>query len=379
MPVSQWLLVILLALFAYPYALYPALLWLIPVRRRSTPPELPDSPPSVALIVCALNEERVIRDKLENSLQLDYPADRLKIVFVNDGSTDRTAEIISEYASRGIDLISRSERRGKLANLRDVVPARTEEIIVLSDANVIYDPQAVRRLVAPFADAKIGCVSGKVVITDSTDAIRQSEEKYYSVEWFLQERASAVSSMVGADGAMYAFRRELFVCPPAGTLIEDLAIPMAIVRQGYRVVHEPTALGWEEGPASVQEEFRRKVRIAAGAAQALLWGTGVPGGKAPLSFWFIWASHKLLRWLSPVVGVIAVILAAATANHVVSKVVLAGTVLLLAMAAIRWLTGVSWLPLNAAFYFVFGQLAVLWGLIKGVLGKQSVLWAKANR
>lgn len=381
MAVSQAALLGLLVVFVYPYVIYPLLMRWLPVGRKSqtsqdgeTAERLP-----VALVICALNEERVIRDKLENCLQLDYPPDRLRIVLVNDGSTDRTAAMIEEYVPRGIELVSQPERRGKLANLRDVIPSRPEPIIVLSDANVMYDPQAISRLVSRFADPQVGCVSGKVIITDSTAAIRDSEESYYSIEWLLQEKASAIWSMVGADGAMYAFRRELFVCPPAGTLIEDLAIPMAIVNQGYRAVMEPGALGWEAGPSSVQEEFRRKVRIAAGAAQALLWRTGVPGGKAPASFWFIWLSHKLLRWLSPLVAACAILLAACTPRERLSQVVLAGTALLVGLAGIRWITGLSWMPLNAAYYFVFGQIAVLWGFLKGLAGKQSVLWAKVNR
>lgn len=381
MPVSQAVLLSLLVLFVYPYALYPLLMRWWPVGRESesSGAESLADPPRVALIICALNEERVIRDKLENSLRLDYPEGRLQIVFINDGSTDRTAAIIEEYRPRGIELISHADRRGKLANLKEVIPARSESIVVLSDANVMYDPEAVSRLVARFADPQIGCVSGKVIITDSTAAIRESEESYYSIEWRLQEKASAIWSMVGADGAMYAFRRELFVCPPAGTLIEDLAIPMAIIKQGYRAVIEPRALGWEAGPSSVKEEFRRKVRIAAGAAQALLWRTGVPGGKAPLSFWFIWASHKLLRWLSPLIAACAIALAACTPRGLLSQVVLSGTLLLLGLAGVRWITGLSWMPLNAAYYFVFGQIAVLWGFLKGLMGKQSVLWAKVNR
>lgn len=381
MSASQAVLLALLVVFVYPYAIYPLLMRWLPLRSRSPVPpvgEAVDLPP-VALVICALNEEQVIRDKLENCLTLDYPRDRLQIVFINDGSTDRTAAIIAEYADRGIELISQPERQGKLANLRRVIPVRPEPIIVLSDANVIYDPQSISRLVSRFSDPQIGCVSGKVIITESTSAIRDSEESYYSIEWLLQEKASAIWSMVGADGAMYAFRRELFVCPPAGTLIEDLAIPMAIVNQGYRSVIEPTALGWEAGPTSVREEFRRKVRIAAGAAQALLWRTGVPGRKVPASFWWIWTSHKLLRWLSPFVAAAAIILAACTPGQPLSRIVLSGAATLLLLAGIRWLTGLSWMPLNAAYYFVFGQIAVLWGFLKGLMGKQSVLWAKVNR
>jgi cellulose synthase/poly-beta-1,6-N-acetylglucosamine synthase-like glycosyltransferase len=175
--------------------------------------------------------------------------------------------------------------------------------------------------------------------------------------------------MAGADGAMHAVRRHLFTRCPDDTLIEDFVMPMGVVRQGKRVVFEPKAIAWEDGPASLHEEFRRKVRIAAGAAQALIRGNGWPAN-APLRFWFIWMSHKLLRWLSPVIGLLVLILALLSWNTLLGKAVLVGWVVLAVAALLR---------VNAAFYFLFGQAAILVGLIKGVTGTQSVLWAKQNR
>src|SRR5271157_3589456 len=254
-------LIVATVLFLYPFAICPAILYFLAGRRRSDPTgQSSESLPSVALVICALNEEKIIRQKIENSLALRYPQGKLKIVVVSDGSRDGTADIVRGFETHGIQLVERAVRRGKIANLNAVLPACTEDILVLSDANVIYDPDALLHLVSRFRDPSVGCVSGKVVLTDSAPELDQPTSNYYSIEWLLQEKSSSIYSMVGADGAMYALRRELFRPCPNDTIIEDFIIPMSVVRQGKRTVFEPKALGWERGPSGLGEEFRRKVR-----------------------------------------------------------------------------------------------------------------------
>jgi len=219
-------LLVFALLFLYPFVGYPAVMWIFSKLRRAEPePPEPAEYPEIALIICALNEARVIGGKMENSLALDYPAGRLHIVVVNDGSTDGTPDIVRRYTERGVELIDRPVRRGKVTNLNEVIQTRPEPLIALSDANVIYDAQALRRLVRHFQDPSVGCVSGKVVLTGTTQALNEGEGEYYSLEWFLQEEAGRMYSMAGADGAMYAFRRELFRPSPPDTLIEDLVMP----------------------------------------------------------------------------------------------------------------------------------------------------------
>ena len=373
----------LVLLSIYPFVIFPAVLafW---ARRKGTRhvsrPDIdsPDQLPRVALVICALNEQSVIREKIENSLALRYPRDKFTIVIVSDGSTDQTANIAREYRDRGIVLIDQPKRRGKITNLNEVIPSRTEEIIVLSDANVMYDADAINRLVARFEDQSVGCVSGKVILTDTTPDLDGPTGDYYSIEWALQQNSSIVYSMVGADGAMYGLRRSLFRPCPTDTLIEDLAIPMQVIAQGKRVVMEPAAIGWEKGVESLREEYRRKVRIAAGAAQGLLRGNIWPR-KAPASFWFIFVSHKLLRWLSPIIGAAAAIAAAFWIQELFAQVLLAGLGALAVLALLRTLTGWKHTLVSAPFYFLFGQIAVGIGLFKGLAGRQTVLWAKINR
>jgi len=379
-------LILALLLFAYPFVFYPVLLgWLARGRQKGVEKSLDAAEKSpcatnttVAFVICALNEEKIIRQKIENALAMRYPEDKLRIVLVSDGSTDATAAIAREYAGPRLELIERKQRRGKVANLNEVVMARTEQVVAFSDANVLYEPDALSKLIARLEDPTIGCVSGKVILTETTEDLQKSEASYYSLEWTLQDRASRFYSMVGADGAMYALRRELFRPCPNDTVIEDLVIPVGVVRQGYRVVFEPGAVAWERGVTSLPEEFKRKTRIAAGAAQGVLRGNALPLG-APARFWFVFVSHKLLRWFSPLVGLLALGLALSAPRRLFPEMVLAGFAVLSLLALVRWATGWKAMLLDAPFYFLFGQVAMLWGLIKGAAGKQSVMWSKLDR
>jgi|ERR1700722_2340037 len=377
--VSTPLLVTLTFLFAYPFLIYPLVIMLWARRKRRVGKNAhPEYLPHVAMIICALNEQGIIGEKLANALASDYPPDKLTIVVVSDGSTDRTAEIVKSHQGAGVVLIDQKVRRGKIANLNEVIPLRNEEIILLSDANVLYQGDAIKHLIARFADDSVGCVTGKVILTGTTSDLHASTEQYYSLEWTLQRDSSAVYSMVGADGAMYALRRELFRPCPNDTLIEDLVIPMHIISERRRVVFEPQALAWEKGVESIPEEFRRKVRIAAGAAQGLLRGNVWPKN-APPRFWYIFLSHKFLRWLSPLVGILLVITAVVFHHSLLAEVILFSSAIFVLLALLGLITSWPSAIFSAPFYFLFGQVATTVGLLKGISGTQSVLWKKIDR
>jgi cellulose synthase/poly-beta-1,6-N-acetylglucosamine synthase-like glycosyltransferase len=367
--------------FICPFVLYPAAMMCI--RRRSHEPQpqiaVDDNDlPSVALVICALNEEKIIGAKMDNCLTIRYPREKLRVIVISDGSTDGTAEVVQRYRSSSITLIDHRVRRGKIANLNEVLPSCTEDILILSDANVLYHSDAVLHLVSRFKDPSIGCVSGKVILTDNMPDLDGPTGQYYSIEWMLQERSSQVYSMVGADGAMYAIRRGLFRPCPNDTLIEDIVIPMQVIRQGHRVVFEGRAIGWEPGVTSLAEEFRRKIRIAAGAAQGIRRGNIWPAN-APAKFWMIFIAHKLLRWLSPVVGLTLLFLCCMSLQQPLSIVLISGFLAVFALAAFRLVAGYNHPLVSAAFYFLFSQVAIAIGLFKGMRGRQSVLWAKADR
>lgn len=372
------LLALLAFLFAWPMALFPALMRLL-ARPTPPPPPVPDDHlPPVTLIICALNEEKVIAAKMENCLELDYPPGKLSILVINDGSTDQTPHIVRHFAPHGIRLLDHPQRRGKVTNLNEAAPAATTPLLAFSDANVLYHPQALRRLAAHFTNPLVGGATGRVTLVNTTEDLRSSEQAYYSLEWAVHAASTQIHSMVGCDGAMYMLRRELFRVTPPDTLIEDFVQALAVVRQGRRMIYEPHAVACEEGPQTLREEYRRKVRIAAGAAQALLRGNGWPAG-APLRFWALWFSHKFLRWLAPLTALTALILAALYPHGPLARLTLAGAAIIALLSTARLLAGLRHPIFNAPFYLAFGLAAGLHGLLRGATGRQKVLWAKANR
>jgi cellulose synthase/poly-beta-1,6-N-acetylglucosamine synthase-like glycosyltransferase len=290
-----------IALVLWVYAGYPALLLLL-TRFSRRPAALPSShEPPVTLIISAYNEAGVIRQKIENSLALDYPRDRLEIIVISDCSDDGTDAIVREYENRNVRLIRMAERGGKTVGLNHAVPQARGEIVIFSDANALYHPQTARRLARNFAAPSVGCVTGesRYQIDENAADSTASENLYWRYELALKRMESAISSLVGGDGAIYAIRKALFRSMRPEDL-SDFVNPLQIVAQGYRNVYEPEAISFESGAESFEKEFRRKVRIVNRAWRGL-WR--VRQVLNPFRFGFFTLqviSHKLLRWLVPV-------------------------------------------------------------------------------
>ena len=198
-------------LLVYTYFLYPGLLWLFTVGRKVHKPDAPVEWPAVSVIIAAYNEKLVIRDKLENALSLDYPAERLQIVVVSDCSDDGTDEIVNEFAERGVVLERTANRSGKTVAQNAGVRRARGDILVFSDANSMYDSSALKELVRALADPSVGCACGELTYLNPEDrSAGRGEGLYWRYEQFLKRRESALSSLVGANGAIYAMRKELF-------------------------------------------------------------------------------------------------------------------------------------------------------------------------
>ena len=282
----------------YTYLGYPAILrilarwWPLPVIKG-------DGTPSVTFIIVAYNESRVMRRKLENVLSLDYPTDRMEILVGSDASDDGTDEIVRHYADRGVRLVRAETRRGKAHLLNELAALAKGEILVLSDSRQVWESEAVRRLVAPFADPKIGCVSGGLLMGGGGNAAGEGTSFYRRYEHAIRRDHGEFRTMLGATGAIYAIRRCLYEPVPQDTILDDFVIPMNCVLKGYRVYYEPQAIAWEDCPSAAIQEFSRKVRTLAGNYQAL---TRMPilliPFKSPV-LWQIW-SYKVMRLLSPV-------------------------------------------------------------------------------
>jgi cellulose synthase/poly-beta-1,6-N-acetylglucosamine synthase-like glycosyltransferase len=336
--------------------------------------------PSVCLFVTANDEASVIEAKLRNCLALDYPTRKLEIVVASDGSVDGTNEIVRAFAPHGVRLLAFPERRGKIAAINDGMGEVTAEVVVFSDANTFLEPSAIRALVRNFADESVGAVSGDVVLEGERAALGSSEDLYYRYERWLQACESRIGTMVGVDGALYAIRRELFVPPPVDTILDDMAIPMAVTRAGRRVVFEPGAHAHERGSESATEEFVRKSRVVAGAVQFLgRPDSAVPRGNLQLIVTMV--SHKALRWLSPILALQVLVTSAVLAWH--STWFLGITVGQLAFMA-GGLAGCSPAlrrigPISIAHYFWLVQAAAAVGVARGLLGSQAVAWRRFQR
>ena len=296
---------------------YPLLMWLVsafkrPSGSKGTDPKitLESDLPSVSFILNAYNEGAVIQEKLINTLSLNYPRNKLDVMVLSDASSDQTDEITREFADQGIRLLRSETRVGKSENLTRFVPASKGSILVFSDANSIYQEDAILRLVSHFGDPKIGYVVGaQRYLRRREHAEHDSENQYWELELKLKEWESNVSSVVGADGAIFAMRKELFE-PLQPSDISDFLGPLKIVNQGYHGVFEPQAVCYEPPVSSMQRNFYRKVRIVTRSYQAvakvpsvlLPWKTGW----FAIQVWF----HKVLRWLSPVFLILTVVGAA---------------------------------------------------------------------
>jgi biofilm PGA synthesis N-glycosyltransferase PgaC len=286
------------ALIAYTYAGYPLWLW---ARSRWRPAPVAAAPiePSVSIVVIARNEEHTLEAKLQNLMSLDYPEAQLEIVVVSDGSTDGTEAILHKHArSPQVKAVLNQFSRGKASGLQDALSVAGGDIVVFTDARQKIEHNGLRALVANFADPQVGCVSGELMLGDPNSGEKiQGMGLYWRIEKAVRELESASGSVVGATGAFYAVRRELLRPAPAETLLDDVYVPMEVVRAGKRVVFEPEARAWDVPDLGAEREFARKVRTLSGNYQLLQLQPWLLTAANPIRFEFF--SHKLLRLVVP--------------------------------------------------------------------------------
>jgi len=286
----------------YTYAGYPFLVtllarlrpdWMPIVRSRAKQVPLP----TVTLLIAAYNEQEVMAEKLENSLALDYPREKLQILVTADGSDDRTPEIVHQFASRGVELSYSPPRRGKMAAINRAMPLATGEIVIFSDANNLYAPDTIQELGVPFVDPSVGAVSGAKTILKGNGALGASEGLYWRYESFIKQQETRLRTCTGVAGEILAIRHELFESPPDEIINDDFYMGMRLLKRGYRIVYTPTARSFERVSPSAQHEVTRRSRIIAGRYQAIARAAEwLPS--EPLIAWQV-ISHKVIRPLVP--------------------------------------------------------------------------------
>ena len=378
-----------LLLVLHTYALYPALLFvaygLAQVRRdldylargaNRRRRWLPDADlPPVSLVIPAHNEEAVLPAKLANVAALDYPDDRLDVVFVSDGSTDRTNEILSQAASARTRVRRREVRAGKASALNEGVAAARHDVLVFSDASTLFAPDALRTLVRHFSDGKVGVVCGALGF-QGTHESRETEGVYWRYEKALRVMEARLGVTLTASGAIYALRREAWQPLGADVVIDDFVVPMHARRRGYAVVFDPEATATEIAADTVADEFTRRVRLAVGSFRALGDLLRVPlDPLARLAFF----SHKLLRWLLPVPMLGLLLSSAVLWDRPLHRAALLAQVLFYtwALAGFLFRQRTAYVRHGLIGYFLLAMnLAFLVGLFHFLCGRE-VKWKRA--
>jgi len=294
----KWLFWVAVVLTGYTYLGYPLWLW---TRCRWRPRPVRPGPyhGSISIVMVVRNEAAVLEDKLRNLTRLNYPASQTEIIVVSDGSTDRTNDILSEFASSsGLRAIFTVRPRGKAAGLNDAIGSARGDVVVFMDARQEIEPDAVRLLLENFADPEVGCASGELMLGN----FRSQEDStgvglYWRIEKRIREMEALSGSTIGATGALYAVRRDLLVELPEGTILDDVFIPMHALRQRTRATFDSRARAWDVSNQERRREFARKVRTLTGNYQLLQLAPWLLTSSNPARFEFV--SHKVMRLLVP--------------------------------------------------------------------------------
>lgn len=346
---------------------------------RPLPERKPAPLPSVSVVVAAYNEASCIRQKLENSLALDYPADRFELVIGSDGSTDGTDELV-QACTDGRVRLSPAPRAGKTTVLNRCIPSARGDIIVLSDANTMIEPEAIKALVKHFEDPDVGAVCGKLRLYNPTKKDYE-ESAYWNYESLIKFYEGKRGAVVGANGGLYAIRRTLFTQLPPSTIVDDFVIPLRILEQGYKVVYEAGAVAHEETTEDYGKEFGRRARIAAGNFQSLRMVPGLllpTAGFPAFAFW----SHKLLRWCAPALMAVALLANLFLLDSVFYRLTLFTQVMFYALAYLGKagvLKGTGRRVASIAYYFVTMNLAIVVGFWRFLRNAQKAAWDRTAR
>ena len=384
---------ILLFIIFYTYIGYGIVLYLLVRIKRLLKKKKTvqiDYEPEVTLFVAAYNEKDYVDEKVANSLSLDYPVEKIKQVWITDGSDDGTPDILRKYANKGIEVYHEDARGGKIGAMNRGMAFVKSPIVIFSDGNTTLGKESIRRIVNLFADPKVGCVSGeKRIYQKDKDAAAGTEGIYWKYESTLKKWDAELYSVVGAAGELFAIRTELFQHVEKDTLLDDMMISLRVAMKGYTIQYDPEAYAIETASANVKEELKRKVRISAGGIQSIirllpLFNIFKYGW---LSFQFI--SHRVLRWtITPFCLAFILIL-----NSIITfnegffssnlfTIFFWGQILFYVAALLGWFLENKQIKVKVLFvpyYFFIMNLSVFMGINRYLKGSQSVKWERAKR
>lgn len=350
-----------------------------------------DYEPEVTLFVAAYNEKDYVREKLKNSFELDYPKDKVKQVWVTDGSDDGTPDILKEYSNLGIEVYHEDARGGKIGAMNRGMQFVKSPIVIFSDGNTMLGKESIQRIVNLFSDPKVGCVSGeKRIYQKDKDTAAGTEGIYWKYESTLKKWDAELYSVVGAAGELFAIRTELFEHVEKDTLLDDFIISLRVAMKGYTIQYDPEAYAIETSSANVKEELKRKIRISAGGIQSILRLAALLNifKYGLLSFQYI--SHRVLRWtLAPfALPLLLIINSYITYNSGflnytdIFTFLFYGQIAFYVLALLGWYFENREIKIKILFipyYFFIMNLSIFLGLKRFLKGKQSVNWERAKR
>lgn len=389
----QVLLWLSLGIIFYTFIGYGMLLYLLILIKRWITgkqqvirPQADTELPTISFIVAAYNEADILKDKILNTMSLDYPGHKLEFIFITDGSTDNSQEITRQFPQ--VKGMHRAERNGKLAAMERAIEQSNGEILVFSDANTFLNKAAIKEIAKHYADKRTGAVAGeKRVLTPGQADAAASESMYWKYESRLKKWDSELNSVVGAAGELFSVRKSIYRPVPKDTVLDDFMISLKIAEKGYKVIYEPAAYAAETSSENVKEEFKRKVRIAAGGIQSILRLPALllPFGQPIL--WFQYISHRVLRWtITPFLLIILFLLNFQIvfyndhANFYQGLLIMQSCFYFFAL--LGWYFEHKTIKIKLFFvpyYFCMMNYAVIAGVIRYFSGKQTVKWEKAKR
>ena len=372
---------IIIFLICYTYILYPFLLFIIAKTRKNALYTRqafdPNYKPYVSFVVAAYNEEKVILEKIKNTLAFNYPKEKIEIIIGSDGSNDETNAICTLLEQNGlINFHSFKQRRGKASVLNDLLRSCTGEIVVFSDANTFFSTDAIINMVRHFQKDEIGGVCGRLILDSKDGKADSGESQYWKYETFIKKYEGIVGSVMGANGGIYAIRKKLFEPIDKNTIIDDFVISMRVILKGYRLIYEESATGKEDACSTLKAEIKRKTRIGSGNLQSLKYLYPMLSPRMGVISFLFW-SHKIIRWSVPLFIIVLLTLSSFIGGMVFIIVALP-QFLLLILSIFGIISQSSNKFIRYTTYFYSVNFSVALGYCRFLGGLQKGIWEKAR-
>ena len=383
MEIGYWIIVVIII---YAYLGYPIVLYMLSILfnyKKINSGNAINKWPGVDLLIAAYNEEKVIHSKIENSINLDYPSDKFNIWIASDGSSDRTNEIVRKYeaTNKNVHLLE-FKRTGKSGVINRSMNILNAEIVVFSDANTEYSKDVIKKLIRHFQDPNIGCVSGRLKYRNPGKTMSGiGESVYWRYETALKKLESKIGFVAGANGAVYAIRKNLFEPLHKNTINDDFTESMTIVKKGYMSIYEEKAMVFEDVAPSMQSEFKRHIRDGAGHYIAIIHLLGLLNPFLGMKS-FIYYSHRIFRWMVPFLLIFIFIINILLLNNFIYQALFIFQCIFYLFAFIGWIgNNYKKMPfiIYIPFYFCNLNLALFLGFIKAVTNKQKPTWERTER